>query len=90
MCDKYPRWDISEFLNTEEKACLYLKAALDDDTGNGDTIRLAWKDIQRAHEAGRVSINVFMDAEILAHTLAKYGLCESAIRKIASASICSC
>ena len=89
MCDKYPRWDVAEFLNTEEKACLYLKAAFDDDTGNGDTLRLAWRDIQRAHESGRISMSVFMDCGVLTRTLSKYGVCDAAIRKVADASLCA-
>ena len=58
MSDEYPRWNVTEFLNTDERACLYLKAAAEDDLGRGDTIRLAWRDIQQAHDAGRFSTNI--------------------------------
>ncbi len=85
MCDEYPRWDVTGFLTTEERACLYLKAATEDDLGHGDTIRLAWMDVQRAHEAGKISINMAMSAEELSRILKSHGLCAAVIRKITGA-----
>ena len=85
MRDEYPRWDVTEFLITEERACLYLQAAAEDDTGRGDTIRLAWRDVQEAHEAGKISINVAMSAEELSRILGSHGIADVVIRKITGA-----
>ena len=85
MCDAYPRWDVTKFLNSDELACLYLKAAADDDTGSGDTIRLAWRDIQEAHYGGRLSINTATNSEGLIRLLKKHGVGDVAIRKITRA-----
>lgn len=85
MSSRYPWWDVSEFLITDERACLYLKAAAEDDMGNGDTIRLAWKDIQDAHDAGRISINPAMTTEEISRVLNEGGICHGAIHKITTA-----
>ena len=85
MCDEYPGWDITKILNTDERACLYLKAAAQFDTGNGDTLRLAWRDIQDAHDAGKISLNMAMSAEELSETLTHYGIDDALIGKITSA-----
>ena len=85
MSDEYERWNFTEFLNTNERACLYLKAADEYDLGRGDTIRLAWRDIQQAHDAGKISINMAMNPEELSRILKSHGICDLAIRKITSA-----
>ena len=84
MCDDYPRWDIREILNNDERACLYLKAAGQFDTGNGDTLRLAWRDVQESHDAGRISINMAMSAKELSEILTSHGIEDALIRKITS------
>ncbi len=85
MGDEYPRWDITKILNTDERACLYLKAAAHFDTGNGDTIRLAWRDIQEAHDAGRLSLSMEMSGEELSKVLTNHGIDDSLIGKITGA-----
>lgn len=84
MSDEYPRWDITKILNTDERACLYLKAAAHFDTGNGDTIRLAWRDIQEAHDAGKLSLSMEMSGEELSEVLRNHGLDDALIGKITS------
>lgn len=85
MGNEYPRWDIIEFLNSEERVCLYLQAAALDDTGRGDTIRLAWRDVQEAYDAGRISINMAINSEELSQILRNHGVSDAVIRKITSA-----
>ena len=86
MRDAYPRWDITEFLTTEERVCNYLRAAAEDDVGRGDTIRLAWRDIQEAYGAGRISLNIIaMNAEDLSRLLRVHDIGDSVIRRITSA-----
>ena len=84
MCNEYPIWDMTKILNADERACLYLKAAAEFDTGNGDTIRLAWKDIQQAYEAGKLSLNMAMSIEELSQVLRNHGISYAVIRKITS------
>jgi len=85
MGNEYPRWDIIEFLNSEERVCLYLQAAAEDDTGRGDTIRLAWRDVREAQEAGKIPINMATSAEELSLILGSHGISDPVIRKITSA-----
>ena len=85
MCNEYPRWDVTEILNTDERACLYLKAAAQFDTGNGDTLRLAWRDIQDAHDAGKISLNLAMSVEELSEIFTHHGIDDVLIGKITSA-----
>ena len=82
MSRAYPRWDFLDFLESDERACLYLKAAAEDDTGNGDTIRLAWWDIQAAHDSGRVSINPSMNTDKIARILHEHGVGDEKARTI--------
>ena len=85
MCDEYPGWDITKILSNDERACLYLKAAAQFDTGNGDTLRLAWRDIQQAHDSGRISINMAMSAEELSRIFTDHGIEDALISRITSA-----
>lgn len=48
MPDKLTEFDTVEYINTEERARLYLKAAADEDPGDGSLIRASLRDIARA------------------------------------------
>lgn len=85
MVGIFPRWSVISFINTEELACLYLKAAADDDTGSGDTIRLAWRDVQQAQSKGYLPTNMPTYFQELARILRKHGLGDITIRKITKA-----
>ncbi len=85
MSDAYPRWDVIEFLTTEGRICSYLGAAAEDDVGRGDTIRLAWRDIQNACSGRRIPVNIPTDAAGLSRMLRANGVSERAIAKIADA-----
>ena len=76
---------LSSFSTRRRGVCLYLQAAAEDDTGRGDTIRLAWRDVQEAHEAGKISINMAMSAEELSQIMGSHGISDAVIRKITSA-----
>ena len=89
MPGSYPRWDVTEFLNTEERVCLYLKAAADDDTGSGDTIRLAWRDVMNARGQGRVSIEIASNLAGLTRLLEEHGVENLTTRKITRALLTS-
>ena len=48
MTEKLTEFDPVEYINTEERARLYLEAAADEDPGDGSLIRAALNDIARA------------------------------------------
>ena len=48
MAEKFSRWDVADYLDTEEDMALYLDACLEDDPGDGSLIRIALGDIARA------------------------------------------
>ena len=59
MAEKFSRWDVADYLDTEEDMALYLDACLEEDPGDGSLIRIALGDIARsrgmtqlAHDTG--------------------------------------
>jgi probable addiction module antidote protein len=59
MAEKFSRWDVADYLDTEEDMALYLDACLEEDPGDGSLIRTALGDIARtrgmtqlAHDTG--------------------------------------
>ncbi len=59
MADKFSRWDVADYLGTDEDIALYLDACIDEDPGDGSLIRSALGDIARvrgmtqlAHDTG--------------------------------------
>ena len=80
-----PRFSVISFINTEELACLYLKAAADGDTGSGDTIRLAWRDVKKAHCKGYLATDLPTRSEELSRVFRKHSLGDTTIRKITKA-----
>ncbi len=85
MPEKYTLWDVTEFLDTEKRVCLYLEAAAEEDEGDGELIRRAWSDIERAHNSGKNSINIAMNRNELCKALQNHGIYDNAIPKIVSA-----
>ena len=54
MPEKLTEFDAVEYINTEERARLYLEAAAAEDSGDGSLIRAALKDIARAQNIIRL------------------------------------
>ena len=59
MAEKFSRWDVADYLGTDEDIALYLDACIDEDPGDGSLIRSALGDIARvrgmtqlAHDTG--------------------------------------
>ena len=59
MAEKFSRWDVADYLDTEEDRALYLDACIEEDPGDGSLIRSALGDIARvrgmtqlAHDTG--------------------------------------
>lgn len=59
MAEKFSRWDVADYLGTEEDRALYLDACIEEDPGDGSLIRSALGDIARvrgmtqlAHDTG--------------------------------------
>ena len=53
--EKLTEFDAVEYINTEERARLYLEAAADEDPGDGSLIRAALNDIARAQNMSRLA-----------------------------------
>ena len=73
MPEKFTRWDVTEFLDTQERACFYLEAAADEDTGDASMIRIALNDILRAKDLGRLTIDIGANGEGLYELLSENG-----------------
>lgn len=48
MKEKFSRWDVADYLSTEEDIAEYLNACIEEDPGDGSLIRAALGDIARA------------------------------------------
>lgn len=48
MAEKFSRWDVVDYLDTDEDMALYLDACIEEDPGDGSLIRSALGDIARA------------------------------------------
>ncbi|UJP02423.1 MAG: putative addiction module antidote protein [Nitrosomonas sp.] len=49
MAEKFPRWDVADYLKDEEDMRLYFEACIEEDPGDGSLIRAALGDIARTH-----------------------------------------
>ena len=85
MPEKYRIWDVINYFKSPEDAWLYLEAAAEEDEGDGELIRRAWSDIERAHNAGKVSIELTVSGKNLCQTLLEHGVYEWTIPKIVKA-----
>ena len=73
MPEKFTRWDVTEYLNSRQDACGYLKACLEEEPGDGSLLRLALSDIVRAKEMGRFELDFEASDEGLLQALAENG-----------------
>lgn len=55
MPEKLTEFDAVEYINTKERARLYIEAAADEDPGDGSLIRAALKDIACAQNTSRLA-----------------------------------
>ena len=61
MSQKLTEFDAADYINTEERARLYLEAAADEDPGDGSLIRAALSDIARAQNMSRLARDAKLD-----------------------------
>ena len=70
---KLTRWDVIDYLETEEDMALYLDACMDEDTGDGVLIRTALNNIARAKGMGRLAESAGMTRQGLYKALSSEG-----------------
>jgi len=73
MAEKFSRWDVVDYLNTEEDMALYLDACLEDDPGDGSLIRIALGDIARARGMTQLAHDTGLTREGLYKALSTEG-----------------
>jgi len=73
MAEKFSRWDVVDYLNTEEDMALYLDACLEEDPGDGSLIRTALGDIARAHGMTQLAHDTGLTREGLYKALSTEG-----------------
>ena len=73
MPETFTRWDVTDYLRTEEDIRYYLEAAVDEDLGDGSLIRAALSDIARAQNMSQLAREVGMTREGLYKALSEKG-----------------
>ena len=73
MPEKLTEFDAAEYINTAERARLYLEAAADEDPGDGSLIRAALNDIARAQNMSRLARDAKLDRAGLYKALSEDG-----------------
>ena len=73
MVEKFSRWDVADYLDTEEDMALYLDACLGEDPGDGSLIRTALGDIARAHGMTQLAHDTGLTREGLYKALSTEG-----------------
>ncbi|MYB50259.1 MAG: putative addiction module antidote protein [Dehalococcoidia bacterium] len=73
MPETFTRWDVTDYLHTEEDIRYYLEAAADEDPGDGSLIRAALNDIARAQNMSQLAREVGMTREGLYKALSDKG-----------------
>lgn len=73
MPETFTRWDVTDYLRTEEDIRYYLEAAVDDDPGDGSLIRAALNDIARAQNMSQLAREIGMTREGLYKALSEKG-----------------
>ena len=71
MAETFTRWDVVDYLHTRDDARLFLEAAAEEDSGDGNLIRVALKHIVRAQRMGRFGENGSMIDDGLCAELSK-------------------
>ena len=67
------RWDVIDYLDTEEDMALYLDACMEEDSGDGTLIRTALNNIARAKGMGRLAESTGMTRQGLYKALSSKG-----------------
>ena len=70
---KLTRWDVVDYLDTEEDMALYLDACMEEDSGDGALIRTALNNIARAKGMGRLAESAGMTRQGLYNALSSEG-----------------
>ena len=73
MPEKLTEFDAAEYINTDERARLYLEVAADEDPGDGSLIRAALNDIARAQNMSRLARDAKLDRAGLYKALSEDG-----------------
>ena len=73
MAEKFSRWDVADYLGTEEDIALYLDACIDEDPGDGSLIRSALGDIARVHGMTQLAHDTGLTREGLYKALSAEG-----------------
>ena len=73
MPETFTRWDVTDYLRTEEDIRYYLEAAVDEDPGDGSLIRAALNDIARAQNMSQLAREIGMTREGLYKALSEKG-----------------
>jgi probable addiction module antidote protein len=73
MAEKFSRWDVADYLDTEEDMALYLDACLEEDPGDGSLIRSALGDIARARGMTQLAHDTGLTREGLYKALSTEG-----------------
>ena len=73
MAEKFSRWDVADYLDTEEDMALYLDACLEEDPGDGSLIRIALGDIARARGMTQLAHDTGLTREGLYKALSTEG-----------------
>ncbi|MDE2743154.1 MAG: putative addiction module antidote protein [Gemmatimonadota bacterium] len=73
MTESFTKWDVTEHLNTQEDARLYLEACAEEDLGDGSLICAALNDIARAGNMSRLAREAGMSRKGLYKALSEDG-----------------
>ena len=73
MPEKLTEFDAAEYINTRERARLYLEACAEEDPGDGSMIRAALNDIARARNMSRLARETGLDRSGLYQALSEDG-----------------
>ncbi|MHB1620782.1 MAG: addiction module antidote protein [Sulfuricella sp.] len=73
MAEKFSRWDVVDYLDTDEDMALYLDACIEEDPGDGSLIRSALGDIARARGMTQLAHDTGLTREGLYKALSAEG-----------------
>ena len=73
MAETYSRWDVTEYLQTNEEIRLYLEECAKEDPGDGSLIRAALDSLARGRNSDRLAREMGMSVEALHEALLKDG-----------------
>ena len=73
MPENLTEFDAAEYINSEQRARLYLEAAAEEDPGDGSLIRAALKDIARAQNMSHLARDANLDRAGLYRALSEDG-----------------